>query len=30
VESAKKLGFTVHHYADFQKLEDFLSLILGA
>ena len=30
VESAENMGFTVHHYADYQKLEDFLSQILGA
>ena len=30
VESAENLGFRVHHYADYQKLEDFLSQISGA
>ena len=30
VESAKNLGFMVHHYTDYQKLEDFLSQISGA
>ena len=30
VESAKNLGFMVHHYTDYQKLEDFLNQILGA
>ena len=30
VESAENLGFRVHHYADYKKLEDFLSQISGA
>ena len=30
VESARNLGFMVHHYTDYQKLEDFLNQILGA
>ena len=30
VESAENMGFTVHHYTDYQKLEDFLNQILGA
>ena len=29
VESAENLGLKVQQYADYQKLEDFLSLILG-
>ena len=30
VEAAENMGFTVHHYADYQKLEDFLSQISDA
>ena len=30
VESAENMGFKVHHYTDYQKLEDFLNQILGA
>ena len=29
VESAENLGFTSHHYVDYQKLEDCLNQILG-
>ena len=29
VESAENLGFTAHHYVDYQKLKDFLDQILS-